>query len=161
VRISLIVAASANDVIGAGGALPWHLPDDFRWFRAQTMGKPVAMGRKTWESIGRPLPGRQNIVITRDRGYVATGVEVVHTPEAAVKSAGEAPELMVIGGAGIFRAFRPWASRLYLTRVDAVVEGDTRFPAPDPARWKLLTAESHAADERHVYPFEFQVYERR
>ena len=78
-----------------------------------------------------------------------------------MKFAGEAPELMVIGGAGIFRAFRPWASRLYLTRVDAVVEGDTRFPPPDPARWKLLTAESHAADERHVYPFEFQVYERR
>jgi dihydrofolate reductase len=161
VRISLIVAAAANDVIGAGGALPWHLPDDFRWFRAQTMGKPVAMGRKTWESIGRPLPGRQNIVITRDRGYLAAGAEVVHTPEAALESAGEAPELMVIGGAAIFRAFRPWASRLYLTRVDAVVEGDTCFPAPDPARWELLTAESHAADERHEYPFEFRVYERR
>jgi dihydrofolate reductase len=161
VRISLIVAASANDVIGAGGALPWHLPDDFRWFRAQTLGKPVVMGRKTWESIGRPLPGRKNIVISRDPGYRATGAEVVHTPEAAVKSAGKAPELMVIGGAGIFRAFRPRASRLYLTRVDAIVAGDTRFPPPDPARWELLTSESHAADERHAYPFEFRVYERR
>jgi dihydrofolate reductase len=119
------------------------------------------MGRKTWESIGRPLPGRQNNVITRDRGYLAAGAEVVHTPEAALESAGEAPELMVIGGAAIFRAFRPWAARLYLTRVDAVVEGDTCFPAPDPARWELLTAESHAADERHEYPFEFRVYERR
>jgi dihydrofolate reductase len=161
VRISLIVAASTNGIIGAGGALPWHLPDDFRWFRAQTMGKPVAMGRKTWESIGRALPGRQNIVITRDTGYVAPGAEVVHTPESAVQSAGDAPELVVIGGAGIFAAFRSQASRLYLTRVDAVVEGDTHFPAPDPTRWKLLSVKSHEADERHAYPFEFRIYERR
>lgn len=160
-RISLIVAASANDIIGAGGALPWHLPDDFRWFRAQTMGKPIAMGRKTWESLGHPLPGRQNIVITRDRGYTATGAEVVDSPEAAVRIAGDAPELMVIGGGEIFRAVRSQASRLYLTRVDATVEGDTHFPPPDPARWKLVSCESHAADLRHAHAFEFRIYERR
>ena len=160
VRISLIVAASANDVIGADGTLPWHLPDDFRWFRAQTLGKPVAMGRKTFESLGRPLPGRRNIVITRRDSYRACGAEVVDSPAAAVMAAGNAAELMVIGGGEIYQAFLPRASRIYLTRVDAIVDGDTRFPAPDPAAWRLVSAEPHPADERHACSFEFRVYDR-
>lgn len=159
-RISLIVAVSANDVIGADGGLPWHLPDDFRWFKAQTMGKPVAMGRKTFESLKRALPGRRNIVITRQRAYEADGADVVDSPAAALIAAGDAEELMVIGGGEIYQAFLPQASCIYLTRVEAVVEGDTRFPAPDPSAWALRSAEWHASDERHAYAFEFRVYDR-
>ncbi len=159
-RISLIVAVSANDVIGADGALPWHLPDDLRWFRDHTIGKPVAMGRKTFEALGRTLPGRRNIVITRQGGYRAGGADVVASPAAAVIAAGDAAELMVIGGGEIYQAFLPQASRIYLTRVEAVVDGDTRFSAPDPAVWALRSAKPHPADERHASAFEFRVYDR-
>ena len=159
-RISLIAAVAANGVIGADGGLPWHLPDDFRWFKAQTLGKPVIMGRKTWESLARALPGRQNIVITRRAALDATGATVVGSPEAALVAAGAAEEVMVIGGGEIFRHFLPRASRIYLTRVDAVVAGDAFFPALDRDDWTLVSRELHAADERHAHAFEFQIYER-
>ncbi len=159
-RISLIVAVSANDIIGVDGALPWHLPDDFHWFKAQTLGKPVAMGRKTFESLGRALPGRRNIVITRQDGYRADGADVADSPAAAVIAAGDAGELMVIGGGEIYKAFLPQASRIYLTRVEAVVEGDTRFPPRDPDAWALQSSEWHPPDDRHAHAFEFRVYDR-
>ena len=160
-KISLIVAASANGVIGADGELPWHLPDDFRYFKQVTMGKPIVMGRRTWESIGRPLPGRQNIVVTRQPDFEAAGATVADSPDAAVAAAEEAGELMIIGGGEIYRRFLPVADKVYLTSVDAEVEGDTHFPALDDSEWALESSERHEADERHAYAFEFRVYGRR
>lgn len=160
-RISLIVAASTNGVIGADGGLPWHLPDDFRYFRQTTMGSPIIMGRRTWESIGRPLPGRLNIVLTRSEDLCAVGAIVVRSVDDALAAAGDVDEVFVIGGGEIYSLFLDRASRIHLTRVDARVEGDTRFPALDPTDWQLTSAEAHAADERHAYSFEFRVYDRR
>ena len=119
--ISLIVAVSTNKVIGAQGDLPWRLSDDLKRFKAVTMGKPIVMGRKTWDAIGRPLPGRQNIVITRKPGYTAAGCIVVTSLEDAIATAGDAEEIMVIGGSQIYQLALPLATRLYLTRVHARV----------------------------------------
>jgi dihydrofolate reductase len=160
-RVSLVAAASANNVIGADGALPWHLPDDFRYFRKITMGAPVVMGRRTWESIGKPLPGRTNIVMTRRRGFAAAGAVVVHSQNAALEAAGDAAELFVIGGGEIYIQFLPIADRIYLTQVDAVVAGDARFPPLDDGDWALVSRDPHPADARHAHAFEFRVYDRR
>jgi dihydrofolate reductase len=158
--ISIIVAAAENDVIGAGGELPWKLSDDLKRFKAVTMGKPIVMGRKTWESIGRPLPGRQNIVITRQPGYEATGCDVVATPEDAITMAGDADEIMVIGGSEVYDLFLPIADRVYLTRVHANIEGDAFFAALDEGEWRLVSDEPHAADERNEFDVSFRLYER-
>ena len=157
--ISIIVAASENNVIGRQGDLPWRLSDDLKRFKAVTMGKPIVMGRKTYESIGRPLPGRQNIVITRQPGYEAEGCDVVTTVEQAVDVAGDVEEIMVIGGSEIYALFLPAAKRLYLTRVHAEVDGDAFFPAPGD-EWQLVSYEPHAADEKNEFDVSFQVYER-
>lgn len=160
--ISLIVAASTNNVIGLQGDLPWRLSADLRRFKAITMGKPIVMGRLTYESIGRPLPGRQNIVITRQPGYEAEGCDVVQSIDAAIDAAGEAEEIMIIGGGDIYRQFLPRADRIYLTRVHADIEGDTHFPPLDDAGgWHLLDREEHTADDSGGYDFEFQTLERR
>jgi dihydrofolate reductase len=158
--ISIIVAASENGVIGADGNLPWRLSDDLRHFKAVTMGKPVVMGRKTWDSIGRPLPGRQNIVITRQAAFEAPGCDVVASTEEAVAVAGDAGEIMVIGGSQVYAAFLPAADRVYLTRVHAAVDGDAHFPSLDEEAWRLVSDEEHAADDRNEYDFSFRVYER-
>lgn len=158
--ISLIVAASANNVIGIRGKLPWRLSDDLRRFKAVTMGKPIVMGRKTWESIGRPLPGRQNIVITRQAGFEAPGCDVVASVDAAIDTAGEAVEIMVIGGSEIYALFLPRATRLYLTRVHADVEGDAFFPNVDDSSWSLVDDEQLAADDNNEFDCSFEVYER-
>ena len=158
--ISIIVAASENGVIGSAGELPWRLSDDLQRFKAVTMGKPIVMGRKTWESIGRPLPGRQNIVITRQEGYEAPGCEVVASPDAAVAVAGEAVEVMVIGGSEVYDLFLPVVDRVYLTRVHASVDGDAFFTGLDESEWQLVSDEPHAADERNEFPFSFRLYER-
>ena len=158
--ISIIVAASANDVIGRQGELPWRLSDDLKHFKALTMGKPIVMGRKTWESIGRPLPGRKNIVVTRQRGFRADGCDVVGSLEDAVAAAGDADEIVVIGGSQVYALALPLAERLYLTRVHADVEGDASFPAVDATRWCLVADEHHDADERNEYDFSFRVYDR-
>lgn len=159
-QISIVVAVAANDVIGSARELPWHLPDDFAWFKRVTMGKPVVMGRRTWESISKPLPGRQNIVITRQSNYAAAGTDVVASPAAAVAVAGDAEELMVIGGAQVYADFLSRADRLYLTLVDVEAYGDTVFPSLDYDEWTLVSAEPHAADDRHAYAFEFRIYDR-
>jgi dihydrofolate reductase len=158
--ISLIVAASTNNVIGAQGELPWRLSDDLKRFKALTMGKPIVMGRKTWESIGRPLPGRQNIVITRQEGYVAEGCDVVDSPEAAIEAAGDAAEIMIIGGSHIYDAFLPRADRIYLTRVHAEVAGDASLPELPADEWRRDTTETHAADDDNDYETEFVVLNR-
>ncbi len=160
-RISLIAAASRNGVIGRDGKLPWHLPNDFRYFKRMTTGQPIVMGRRTWESLGGPLPERSNIVMTRQAGFLADGARVVATADEALAAAGDAEELMVIGGGEIYAQFLDSAARVYLTLVDADVDGDTRFPALDEARWRLTSRESHRADERHAHAYEFRIYERR
>jgi dihydrofolate reductase len=158
--ISLIVAASTNNIIGAGGDLPWRLSADLRRFKELTMGKPIVMGRKTYESIGRALPGRQNIVITRQAGYAAEGCDVVDSPEAAITAAGDAEEVMIIGGSHIYDAFLPMAERIYLTRVHAEVAGDAHLPVIDDGEWRSQVVESVAADERNEYASDFVVLDR-
>jgi dihydrofolate reductase len=158
--ISIIVAASANNVIGAQGDLPWHLSDDLRRFKAVTMGKPIVMGRKTWESIGRALPGRQNIVITRRQGFVADGCDVVHSVDEAMRVAGNVDEIMVIGGSEVYEVFLPAAQRLYLTRVHADVDGDAFFRAVEEDEWQLVSEETRSADERNEFDYSFRIYER-
>ncbi len=158
--ISIIVAAAENDVIGNHGELPWHLSGDLQRFKAVTMGKPIVMGRKTWESIGRPLPGRQNIVITRQTGFTADGCDVVGSVDAAIAAAGDAEEIMVIGGSEIYALFLPRADRLYLTRVHAEVEGDAFFSNDDDSSWSLVDYEHRAADDNNDFDFSFQLYER-
>ncbi len=158
--ISIIVAASANNVIGVQGELPWRLPDDLRRFKQLTMGKPIVMGRRTYESLGRPLPGRQNIVITRQPGFAAAGCDVVASPAAALAAAREAAEIMIIGGSQVYELFLPKAGRLYLTRVLADVEGDAYFPDINEREWKLSACEAHAATGANEYAFEFRTYER-
>ena len=158
--ISMVVAATENDVIGRDNGMPWHLPDDLKYFKARTMGKPMLMGRKTFESIGKPLPGRQNIVVTRDPNYKREGVDVVHGTDDAVRTAQGAPEIMVIGGAELFREFLPRAGRVHLTRVHGDVDGDIHWPALDSREWRLVEREEHAADERHAYAMTFEVWEK-
>ena len=158
--ISLIVAMDRQGVIGAGGALPWRLSGDLRHFKAITMGKPIIMGRKTHESIGRPLPGRQNIVLTRQPGYTAPGCDVFHDAQSALAACAGHEEVMVMGGAALYEQFLPRAARIYLTRVEAEVDGDTWFPPFDDSAWNQVERRDHPADERNEYPYSFQVLER-
>lgn len=159
-RLSIIVAAAENGAIGRDNALPWHLPGDLAYFRRVTMGKPVVMGRKTFESIGRPLPGRTNIVITRDRSWRHEGVHALASLEQALVLAADvavadgADELMVIGGAEIYAAALPLAARVYLTEVHAEIEGDVFFPELDRADWREVSRERQpAAEGGHDYSF--------
>ena len=157
--ISLIVAASTNNVIGAKGDLPWRLSADLKRFKALTMGKPIVMGRKTYESIGRPLPGRQNIVITRQDNYAPEGCTVVQSVEGAIAAA-NAPEIMIIGGGHIYEAFMPMAERIYLTRVDADIDGDTYFPEISGDQWQEVARQEQAADADNDYDVVFMEYAR-
>jgi dihydrofolate reductase len=151
--VTLIVARAENGVIGRDGGLPWHLPDDLRRFKALTMGAPMIMGRKTFESLPRLLPGRRHIVLTRHAGWADEGAEVAHDVPAALTLAGE-PRVSVIGGAEIFRLFLPIADRIELTAVHASPEGDTILPPFDPARWRETARETHDAhDGRAAYSF--------
>lgn len=159
--VSLIVAVADNGVIGRDNALPWHLPEDLKRFKSITLGKPIVMGRKTFESIGKPLPGRQNIVLTRDTNYHREGVTVVHSLDAALAAAGSAEEIMVIGGADLFRLFLPRARRVHLTRVHGNVEGDVRWPPLDEMLWHRSAAQGHPADERHSHAMTFELWEKR
>lgn len=159
-RIAFVVAHDRGGVIGKDGALPWRLPDDQKHVRALTVGKPLIMGRRTYESIGRPLPDRTNIVLTRDPAFHADGVRIARTPEEALAIAGDAPETIVFGGADVFRHFLPLADLIYLTEVDADVVGDTFFPALDRAEWRETLSTEHPADERHAYAFRFVTLER-
>jgi dihydrofolate reductase len=159
--ISLLVAATENGVIGRDNGMPWHLPDDLRRFKALTLGKPVLMGRRTFESIGRPLPGRTNLVLTRDPDWTAPGVIVVRDLDAAIGAAGAAPELVVAGGAQVYAMALPRASRITLTRIHAVIDGDTRLPDLDPRDWRETARELHPSDARHPYAMSFVTLERR
>jgi dihydrofolate reductase len=157
--ISIIVAMSENRVIGIGGRLPWHLPADMAWFKRHTLGKPVLMGRKTWESIGSPLPGRTNIVLTDQADFRAEGCTVVHGIGEAIEAAGDSEELMVIGGADCYGKMLPLAGRLYITIVHAGIEGDVSFPHYDPAPWIETFHEELAADALHRFDLTFLIME--
>lgn len=158
--LSIVVAASENNVIGVRNELPWRLPDDLRRFKALTMGKPILMGRKTFESIGRPLPGRTNLVVTRQQGWVATGCVVASSIAEAIERA-DAPEVMVIGGAQIYAEVLPAVSTIHLTRVHTIIDGDAHFPTLTSDEWSESSKEYHAADERHAYAFTFVTLHRR
>ena len=147
--------------IGRAGGLPWRLPDDLKRFKALTMGKPIVMGRKTWDSIGRPLPGRHSIVVTRRGGLEIAGVTVVGSIEQAIAAAGDVPEVCIIGGAEIYRLSLPLTDVLHVTRVHAVVEADTYFPPIDPLEWHEVAREEHPADEKHPYAYAFVEMRRR
>ncbi|MEP5765738.1 MAG: type 3 dihydrofolate reductase [Halieaceae bacterium] len=165
-KLALIVAVAENGVVGRDNSMPWHLPEDLKYFKRTTLGKPVLMGRKTWESIGRPLPGRSNIVITRQAQYQAEGAQVVADLQSAlalaesVAAADGSEELMVIGGAEIYRAALPLAQRLYITEVHAEVTGDVFFPDWDRRQWRELARERHSAASEGDFDYSFVVYER-
>ncbi len=160
-RLELVAALARNRVIGRGNALPWHLPEDLRFFKRLTLGQPVLMGRRTWDSIGRPLPGRQNLVLTRALDFAPAGVTVVHSLEEALSAAGVVAALRVIGGAELYRLCLPRASVMYLTEIDALVAGDVYFPEWRRDDWQELSREAHPADERHAYPYAFVTLERQ
>jgi dihydrofolate reductase len=167
-RLAYVVALDANRLIGRDNALPWRLPDDLRWFRARTMGKPCIMGRKTYDSLPdrfRPLPGRLNIVVTRQRDYTAPGAVVVHSLADALAAAGPAPEVIIVGGADLFRAFLSRVDRLYLTELDGAAEAqpgarDVFFPDISAIAWREVYRQHHPADDRHPFAFTWRILER-
>ncbi|MCU7879887.1 MAG: type 3 dihydrofolate reductase [Candidatus Thiodiazotropha sp. (ex Lucinoma aequizonata)] len=153
--ISLIAAMAKNGVIGCDDRLPWHLPADLKHFKALTLGKPIVMGRRTWGSLPGILPGRQHIVVTRDQNYRAQGCRVVYSVDEAMQAVAEALEVMVVGGGGFYEAMLPRADRLYLTLVEADIEGDTYFPEIDWEVWQEVSREHHLVDDRNAYPYTF------
>ena len=157
-RLNLIVARARNGVIGAGGTIPWRVPGEMAYFKQVTLGHPIVMGRKTWESLPRrPLPGRRNLVVTRDRNYIAEGAEVVASLEEALARCADAQDVFVIGGAELFALALPRITRAFVTEIDLEVDGDVHFPALDPAQWREVSRRRGATDPTH----DFVVYERR
>ena len=161
--ISLLVAASENNVIGKNNQLPWHLPNDLKYFKNLTWGMPILMGRKTFDSIGKALPGRKSIVITRNRDWQKENVDVVHSINDAVKKAEDygAKEIFVIGGAEIFASSLPLAKRVYLTRIHHAIDGDVFFPVLSLTDWRLASERYCEADEKNLYNHTYQVWERK
>jgi dihydrofolate reductase len=161
VSVSLIAAVGRNGAIGAQGGLPWRLSSDLKRFRALTMGKPLVMGRKTFESVGRPLPGRRVIVVTRDASWTRPALEVAHSLDEALALAKDAEEIMIGGGGEVYRLALPLASRLYLTEVDLAPPADVRFPAIDPAQWREVSREAGVRGPKDEADFAFVEYDRR
>lgn len=159
--LSLIVAVAENGVIGRGGALPWHISADLKRFKQLTMGHAIIMGRKTWESLGRPLPGRRSIVVSRNPQFAAAGAEVVPSLDAALQLAADDSEVFVIGGASLYEEALAKADRLYITRVLAKVEGDTNFPAYDAGQWKRIEPGQVEVNAVSGLRYRFERYERR
>jgi dihydrofolate reductase len=159
--LTLIVARARNGVIGRDNQLPWRLPEDLAHFKRTTMGRPIVMGRKTWESIGRPLPGRRSLVVSRDPHYAAPGAEVVTSLDEALARTAAEPEVFVIGGAQLYAAAAARAQRLVLTQIDADFQGDAFFAAPDAKQWQEVSRESHPATGARPWAYDFVTYERR
>ncbi|MFA0447752.1 diacylglycerol kinase [Vibrio breoganii] len=157
--VSMIAAMANNRIIGKDNQMPWHLPADFTWFKKCTMGKPVIMGRKTYESIGRPLPGRHNIVISRDAELTIEGVTTVTSIESALEVVTDEPEVMIIGGGSIYEHCLPMAHKLYLTYIDLEVDGDTQFPDWGEG-WKQIHLEQYFSDEKNAHDMQFVVLEK-
>ena len=160
-RIVLIAAMDRHRVIGKAGQLPWRLPDDLKRFKELTLGHPILMGRKTWESIGRPLPGRRNLVLSQRPAFQPEGAEVVSNPEAAVACVGDARMLFVIGGGEIYRIFLPLADEMFITLVHTDVDGgDAFFPEIPPGMFQEICRMSHPKDARHAFAYDFVEYEK-
>lgn len=159
--LSMIVAASENNAIGKDNQLLWHLPKDLKYFKEMTSGHVIIMGRKTFDSIGKPLPKRRNIVITRREDLVIEGAEIAHDIESAIEMVGEDQEPFVVGGAQVYEQAIHYVNRIYLTRVHAHVNGDTFFPELDPNEWQRVLHESHKTDASHAHSFSFEVWERK
>ncbi len=157
-RLTLIVARARNGVIGKGNAMPWKIPGEQAYFKRVTMGHPIIMGRKTWESIGRPLPGRRSLVVSRNPGFVAPGAEVVASLEAALAQCDGATDAFVIGGAELYRLALPRADRLLITEIDHDFDGDTFFPAPDPAHWREAARDHHAPTDERPFAVDYVEY---
>ena len=160
-RISLIVAMANNRVIGMNNTLPWHLPADLKHFKTLTMGHHIVMGRNTYESIGKPLPGRTSVVVTRNADYAPPGVMVVNSLEKAILVCADDAEIFVIGGAEIYRQAISFADRIYLTEIDADISGDAHFPEFDSKSWQETERISHAPDEKNRHSYHFVVYDRK
>nr|WP_244168467.1 type 3 dihydrofolate reductase [Gilliamella mensalis] len=164
--VSMIVAMADNHVIGLNNQMPWHLPADLAWFKKNTLNKPVIMGRKTFESIGRPLPGRHNIIISRQtviESNVVPNVSWVPSIDAAIllAQAQLVDEAFIIGGGNIYKQALPLANRLYLTHIDAKLQGDTFFPDYSPEQWQVIYQEAHQANDKNSYPYQFEILERK
>jgi dihydrofolate reductase len=159
-KVSIIVAASANNVIGADGGLPWRLSEDLRRFKEITMGKPMIMGRLTFESIGKALPGRRSIVLSRQADFKPAGVDVVATPEAALELAGDVDEVMIIGGGRVYEQYLPMTDRIYLTRVHTAIEGDTYFPEISENEWRIVSSQPLPPNDERPFSISFQTLER-
>lgn len=159
-KLAIIVATDEQGLIGRDNDLPWRLSADLQYFRKVTMGKPLIMGRNTHESIGRALPGRKNIIVTKNKAYKAEGCFVVHSITEASIACGDASEVMIMGGASLYEQYLPVADKLYLTLVHAKLEGDTWFPKWQQADWKELSREDHLADDKNEYSYSFIIYER-
>jgi dihydrofolate reductase len=159
-RLSLIVAMAKNRVIGADNKIPWHLPNELKLFKSLTMGHHIVMGRKTYESIGRLLPGRTTVIVTRQKEYEVPGAIVAHSIADAVAACDGDDEIFVIGGADLFRETLPIADRLYLTTVDAEPQGDTFMPEFGAAEWRETSAQAFGMDEKHAYPYRLAVLDR-
>ena len=157
--ISIIVAYSKNHVIGKNNQLPWHLPADLKHFKTITMGKPIVMGRKTYESIGKPLPGRRNIIISRG-GKNYEGCDVFSSVDDALYALSNEPEIMIIGGANLFSQTLSLAQRLYITEIDVVIDGDVFFPELHKEEWQIVSNEKHLPDEKNAYIYTFQTWNR-
>ena len=158
--ISIIVAKSRNNVIGSEGNLPWHIPEDLKKFKSITMGKPMIMGRSTFESIGKALPGRKNIVMTRDKDYQADGISIAHTLEEALSLCEQAKEIMIIGGGEIYKLFFDIVNRLYLTNVEKYIDGDVFFPEIDLSKWNVIKKEEFPMNTERKIGFNLEVLER-
>ena len=158
--ISIIVAKSSNNVIGNDGNLPWHIPEDLKNFKSLTMGKPMIMGRSTFESIGKALPGRKNIVMTRDKKYQANDISVAHTLEEALIMCDEAREIMIIGGGEIYKLFFGMVNRIYLTNVEKHIDGDVFFPDIDLSKWKMIRKEEYPLNTERKIGFNLEILER-
>ncbi|NEU30096.1 dihydrofolate reductase [bacterium LRH843] len=159
--MSFVVAMEQNRVIGKDNKLPWHLPADLAYFKKVTTGHTIIMGRKTYESIGRPLPNRRNVILTRDPNFYAEGCDIVHSPDEIVKLCNGDGECFVIGGSELFSLLWNEVDRLYVTYIDANIPGDTFFPEIDESKWQLCSARQGKVDEKNRYAHEFRIYERK
>lgn len=160
-KLAIIVATDEQRLIGKDNDLPWRLSADLQYFRRITMGKPLVMGRNTHESIGRALPGRQNIVLTSDLNYQAEGCDVVHSINEALSCCKQAEEVIIMGGSSLYSQFLPQADKIYLTLVHTVLEGDTWFPEWDKSEWKQESCETYQADDKNDYNYSFLTYKRK
>jgi dihydrofolate reductase len=159
-KISAIVAMSENGVIGQDNRLIWHLPNDLKHFKAITIDKPIVMGRKTYESIGRPLPQRRNVILSSDQSLMISGCEVMHSVEEILVATQDAPELMITGGGEIYRLFMPYVTYLYITYVHVELPGEVTFPALNASEWREVYREKNEADESHIYKYTFVELEK-